>query len=186
MITSAGQSKESTGATDDTTKTPPPSGVSGGGVPATVLEADLIALKQSLEGKLAEQKSQIEQLNTQLAAERAAKQAVEGQAQAKVQLEAKLSALETTHKQTIEQLQQLQAKHLEYRKGALVRSYGLGAEQLKALTETQLEALEAVLPAVKPSTPGTKGFDASGTGVGDAAPLSGREKILLALQQNKH
>lgn len=166
--------------------TPPQSTPASGEVAKTVPEADMLAVKQLLDAKVAEGAAAAEKLRTAeqaLASERTARTAVEARVKelepTKVELEGLKSRLDAANKALAETI----TRHLEVRRSVLHQLHGIELEATKTFTPEQLDALEKVLPTVKPvRRPGATGVDASGTGSADISGLSGREKIRAAFE----
>ena len=154
----------------------------------TVPEADLVALKQSLEAKVKEAegaldaaKKQVAEATASLSQERAAKTAAEAKVQELTPRIAELEELKTKHTATEAQLAELHTAQLESRRQALI-TRGIDSEKAKTLDEAAITVLETHLPARKDGVPAA-GFDARGSGATDIAGLSARELLRLGVDQ---
>ena len=158
-----------------------------------VAESDLIAAKNSLEGKLTQQQTahetaidaaklenseslkQIATLNAKITENEQAREsgAVSNEDAAKVkqELETAKSSIET-----------LTASTLEHRRALLVLKYGVTEDTIKDKDISQLDSFEEALKAVSTARGGGVGPYAIGGGTGEAAPQTDIERAAKILE----
>ena len=156
----------------------------------TVPESDLIALKKSHETELAESKASVEQLTKDVASERAAKDAAETLAKEVPTLRESLTTLTSERDvakagetAAVAKQEEMTTSSLNTRKNFLKTTHNIDESKLTDLDESQLSALESVLPGVsKPAAPNGANLDLTPSGgSGDSSKLSSREKIAAGL-----
>jgi len=158
-----------------------------------VAESDLLAAKNSLEGKLTAQQTaheaaidaarlevsegqrQIATLNAKITENEQARQAgavsdVDA-AKVKQDLETSRASIET-----------LTTSALEYRRALLVLQYGIASDTIKEKNMTELDAFEGALKAVSTARGGGVGPYAIGGGTGEAAPQTNIERAAKVLE----
>lgn len=149
-------------------------------------ESDIMALKRAHEAELSEINTKLSTSTQEVTTERAAREAAE------VKLTESSGQLDTAQKENADlrvvndasakSLAELKASNLTDRRNFLVKSHGLKEDQVKDMDESQLLALEAVLPTVK-QIPSPANFDmGSNGGSGVVADMTAREKIAAGLK----
>lgn len=172
----------------------------GGKMVKMVKESDLIAAKQSLEGKLETQQA------THNTAMDAVKLELSAEQQKVANLNAKLTEAQNaqgegatsgedvarikqeleTANQKVETLTTLAGKSLELKKSLLIAQYpGVTTEQLENKTLEQLDSLEEALKTVASMKGGGIGPYATGGGMQQAKPLSDYDRRKAALEGAK-
>lgn len=154
----------------------------------TVPESDLIALKQSLESKVAEAGQKAQELETQLATaqstleqERAGHKPVEEKAQQVDQLTEELTKAKSELDTTSQAYNSLLSQTNESLGQRLIDDYHLPKEKVDALSLEEKRKFLETLPA--PSRTNPNHYDLGGGGTGsDTSTLSSRGKIRAALQ----
>lgn len=156
---------------DDPSKTGTPNGA--------VSAEDVQKLKDAHQVELRERDGKIASLSEEVTSERAAKEAATGKLQ---ESEANITKANESISQAQERIDKLESSAIEARKSALVKNRGLKAEQLTDMDESQLTALEAVLPEVNGANidPNNLGLGGSGD-PGASADLSARDAIKAGL-----
>ena len=160
--------------------------VTSGGNVKTVPESDLIAVKKTHETELADIKSQLETVTKEVASERTAKEAVETKLSGFSDLQETLTTITTERDaansslaESTAKVTEMVTKALNQRRDFLKTTHKLDDAKVKDLDESQLSALEAILPGVsKVAAPNGANLDLTPPGgSGDATKLSSREKI---------
>ena len=160
--------------------------VTSGGNVKTVPESDLIAVKKTHETELADIKSQLETVTKEVASERTAKEAVETKLSGFSDLQETLTTITTERDaansslaESTAKVTEMVTKALNQRRDFLKTTHKLDDAKVKDLDESQLSALEAILPGVsKVPAPNGANLDlVPPGGSGDNAKLSSRDKI---------
>jgi len=143
----------------------------------TVPEADLIALKQSLESKLGEKDTELATANATLETERAGYKSVEEKAGKVDGLAVEIDDLKTKLATAEAATQTLATQNLEDAKKKLVSEYRLPQDKVDNLNLDQARMFLDTLP-VPTAIPSPANLDMQGSGAGgDTSNLSAREKI---------
>jgi chromosome segregation ATPase len=144
-----------------------------------------MALKGAHEAEVRKLTEQISALTRDGASLRASHEAVQKELE---EAKKKASGFDALQKQLTDTQATLATRDKEFltlRRAGLASRFSLDAKTLESLSPAQLDALEAVLPAVKTSsaaTPNGKGFDMTqGSSGGNIDALSAREKIAAGL-----
>jgi chromosome segregation ATPase len=167
---------------------PGPDSVNSGALRnGAVSEAELVTLKESHKAELRERDGKIVTLSEEVTAGRTATEAAKAATQG---LEARLAEL-TTERDSLkgevtsstERVKALEDKALEVRKELMVKHHGVKADDIKNMNESQLEALESVLPTVKTTNPTPSSLDIQGPGAGvETSNLTARDKLRVGLE----
>lgn len=152
--------------------------------PANPAPAPKAPTVEELQKSLADTNKRLELINTELQAAKDALTARNKEHQDLKSLHEKLSA---DHATITKNLSDSQAKLLDTRRKAIINAYKLKEEHVKTLNESQLDALEAVLPNVPAPSNNPNFFDAGGTGgkSNDVSQMSARDKILAGMNSGK-
>ncbi len=154
----------------------------------TVPESDLIALKKTHEAEIAELKTQVETLTKDVTSERVAKEAAETLSSEIPTLRenittitAERDAAKVAETAAVTKQDEMVASALTTRREFLKTTHKLDDAKVKDLDESQLSALEAILPDVSKAAAtalNPKNLDlGSSNGSGDASKLTSRDKI---------
>ena len=174
------------GDNSDNNGTSGSAGSSNGNGAKTVPESDLIAVKKAHGTELADLKSQLDTVTKEVASERTAKEAVETKLSGFSDLQETLTTITTERDaansslaESTAKVTEMVAKALNQRRDFLKTTHKLDDAKVKDLDESQLSALEAILPGVsKVAAPLPANLDLTPPGgSGDNAKLSSREKI---------
>ena len=147
----------------------------------TASESDIMAIKRAHDVELRERDTKLSQFTQEVATERTAREAVEVKLQESQtrlgETEKEVTDLRTVQDASTKAIEELRASRLSDRKSFLMKSHGLKEDQIKDMDESQLQALETVLPSIK-TIPDAANLDmASNGGSGDTSNLSSRDKI---------
>ena len=152
----------------------------------TVPESDLIALKKTHGTELADLKTQLDTVTKEVVTERTAKEVVEtrlselpGLQESLVEARSSLDLANTSLAEAKTINEGMVTKALDQRREFLKTTHKLDDAKVKDLNESQLTALEAILPSVsKVSAPNGANLDILPSGgSGDSSNLSARDKI---------
>mgnify|MGYP003132800216 CR=1 FL=1 len=160
--------------------TDPGAGNSGG------TAADIVALKRSHDVEIRERDTRIATLSDEVASMRTASEAgVAKTQQAETALQeatAQLETLKAEAETSSKRVEELTATALQSRRDLLVQKHSLKPDTLKDMNESQLSALETVLPSTQKVTLDPGNLDISGSGGSGAnGDLSARETIRAGL-----
>ena len=152
----------------------------------TASESDIMAIKRAHDVELRERDTKMSQFTQEVATERAAKEAAEVKLQeSQTRLgvtEKEVSDLRTVQDASTKAIEELRASRLSDRKSFMMKSHGLTEDQIKDMDESQLQALESVLPSIK-AIPNAANLDiGSSSGAGDISNMSSRDKISAGLR----
>jgi hypothetical protein len=166
-----------------------------------VKESDLIAAKQSLEGKLETQQTvhneAIDAVNLELSAERQKaadlnaklQQAQDAQGKGAVSDDeiARIKQERDDALAKVETLTTEAGRSLELRKQLLIKEYpGVTAQQLENKTMQELDSLEEALKAVAGNKPGGVGPYAVGAGAGGATTMTEMDRAKKVIETTPH
>jgi len=153
-----------------------------------VSAADIQTMKESHEAELRDRDDKITKLSEDVTEGRTAREAAEAKL---TELGASLEIL-TTERDSLksdvststDRVQVLEEKALGVRREILAERHGVKADTVKDMNESQLEALESVLPSIKQVNVDPKNLDIQGQGSagGTSAPLSVRDKLAAGLE----
>ena len=151
-----------------------------------VSEADIMALKRAHEVEVQELKEANTKLTDEMTSERTAKQAVEAKLQESDSERQRLTSETEGHvtkaNESLQRIETLEGQAISSRRELVAQKHGLKPEQTKDMTESQLEALEAVLPTVSNGpNPQNLGIAGPGTSSGDTSDATPRENIRQGL-----
>lgn len=154
---------------------------------------DMMALKGVHEAEVSKLNDQVKQLTADVTSEQAAKAAVEAKLEGTTTQLASLDEYKKSAESLTKQLEDsnktntdLKTANLKARRETLSQLHGLKAEQVDNLDESQLSALETVLPTVaKPTLSSAAHLDIAGAGSGSTnGPVSAREKIAQGIKSD--
>lgn len=150
-------------------------------------ESDIMAIKRAHEVELRERDDRSSKLTQEVATERAARDAAEvrlkessGQLETTQQELADLRIVQDANSKSIEELRQAR---LSDRKSFLTQAHGLKEDQIKDMDESQLSALETILPTVK-TVPTPANLDLGPGGGGDTSDMSARDLIRAGMDSS--
>jgi len=156
-----------------------------------VSAVELQTLKETHEAELRERDEKITKLSEDVTEGRTAKEAAEAKltelGASLETLTAERDSLKGEVSTSTERVQVLEEKALGVRREILVERHGVKADTVKDMNESQLEALESVLPSVKQVNIDPNNLDIQGQGSsgGTSVPLSVRDKLAAGLEAEK-
>lgn len=144
-----------------------------------VPESDLMAVK----GLLKTKEDELKQSHKTLDSKQAEITAAEEKVKEFDGITVKVKELETNLTNASETIKSMETANLQTRRDSLVKTHNLDTGKIKDYNASQLDALEANLPAADKKGIDGKGLDTSGTGQTDLSTLHGRAKVAYALEQ---
>lgn len=154
----------------------------------TVSEAEVTALKSTHEDELRQRDEKTVKLSEDVTSGREALKTSDAKLQeSQKALEAANAAIEAakaTATSSSERVEELEGKALVTRRQLITQRHNLKEDQLKDYSESQLDALEAVLPTLPKSGPNPANLDIiGGSGSGETPKLTGREAVRAGLSE---